>query len=188
MHVLSTGKFLLLFSLIGLFVFATPPTKIRQDNQDFVYYSIDTTKSKLHWDCSLHKGNLNFLNGYLTFNGKELVDAELVVDMNSITNTDIDNKLLQGTLENVLKSIEFFRTEDYPEARFKLHSAIKTGNNDYSLSGDFIIFERDICTDFECNISISNDSLYISTGPIILDRSNWGIFYLSRNNLYPKEG
>ena len=178
-------QLLIIFSVIGLFNHSTP-ANVTKNYDDYILYKIDTSRSEILWKCH-HNGSLKILEGDLTFSKNKLVDAEITVDMNSIKNADIDNDLLQGTLENVLRSIEFFQTVNYPQARFKLHSATEKSNSDYKISGDFIIFNTDMCTTFDANISFSNDSLCITTSPIVLNRTNWGIYYLSKNNKFPKE-
>ncbi|RLD74488.1 MAG: hypothetical protein DRJ07_19605, partial [Bacteroidetes bacterium] len=145
-----------------------------------------TAKSKLHWECA-HYGLLKFNSGVILLEKNEPVKANFTIDMTSIINTDIDNKLLQGTLQNVLKSIEFFNTEIYPESHFESHSIVKTDKNFYKISGDFIIFDTGICTDFEGTIEVKNDSVYFNTKTIILNRIDWGVFYGSANNPNPKE-
>lgn len=182
-------KSILLLSIIGIFVFATKPIS---NNQSQNYYKnpskyiVDTTKSKLNWKCA-HVGTLKFNNGVIIQAQDEIKEINLSIDMNSIKNTDIENDLLQGTLQNVLKSIEFFNTKKYPESRFESHLISKTEDHKYQIEGDFIIFENGICTDFSGTIVIKKDSLFFNTESIIIDRTDWGIFYLSKNNKYPKE-
>ncbi len=182
-------KSILVISVLGLFVFASSPNFNENSNiqsKDFNTYVLDTAKSKIHWNCT-HFGKMKFNEGYIIIKDNEPDKVNLSIDMTSITNTDIDNKLLQGTLENVLKSIEFFNTEKYPEAHFESHSVTKTGNNNYNFEGDFIIFENGICSKFKGTLEIDQDTLHLNTKTIIIDRTDWGIYYLSANNLYPKE-
>ena len=186
MQPLRIIKSLLLLSIIWLFVLATPPTQIKQKNKDLVYYTLDTAKSKLHWHCA-HYGFMKFKKGTILLEKEQPIGATFTIDMTSVTNTDIDNKLLQGTLQNVLKSIEFFNTKVFPESHFESHSIIKIDQNKYKITGDFIIFETGICSDFEGTIEIKNDTLYFNTKTIILDRTDWGIYYGSANNPHPKE-
>lgn len=182
-------KSTLLLSIIGLFVFARKPIS---NNQFQNYYKnpskylIDTTKSKLNWKCA-HVGYMKFKEGVIITTTDEIKEINLSIDMNSIKNTDIDNDLLQGTLQNVLKSIEFFNTKKYPESRFESHLITKLEDNKYKIEGDFIIFENGICTNFNGTIEIKKDSLYFNTASIIIDRTDWGIYYLSKNNKYPKK-
>ncbi len=179
-------KIFIIIAAFGLFIFASKPNnKIQQMESNT--YILDTANSKLHWNCA-HFGFMKFKRGKIIL-GKDNqpVKANFTIDMQSVTNTDIDSKLLQGTLQNVLKSIEFFNTKEYPESHFESHSIDQLSNNNYRITGDFIIFKIGICHDFEGIIELKNDSLYFNTKTIILNRTDWGIFYGSANNPNPKE-
>jgi len=180
---------LLLCSIICFFIFATKP------NSSFQYQSyyknpttflIDTSISIINWKCA-HVGTMKFNNGAIITAQDEVKEINLSIDMNSIKNSDIENELLQGTLQNVLKSIEFFNAKKYPESRFESHRISKLHSNKYDIEGDFIIFENGICNNFYGTIDIKNDSLFLTTNRIVINRTHWGVFYLSRNNQYPKE-
>ena len=180
---------ILIISVLGLFVFASKPNGIKNSNNQkisFSTYMIDTAKSKIHWNCH-HLGQLKFKQGSIIMQNNEPYEINLSIDMTSITNSDIDNELLQGTLENVLKSEEFFNIDKYPEARFESHLITKIDTNNYTIEGDFIIFENGICQSFKGTIKIVEDTLYFNTKTIILDRTDWGIYYLSANNPSPKD-
>jgi len=162
--------------------------KINPKSDNFTLYAIDTAKSKIHWNSSHHFGGLKYKKGNLAFNNNKLTDALFTIDMNSITNTDIEYELMNGTLVNVLKSVEFFNTEAYPEAHFELNNITEISDHNYKFSGNFIIFNKGISTDFEGIITLKNDSLFFNSKSIILDRTDWGIYYLSDKNPNPKEG
>jgi len=183
-------KTIVAISILGLFIFASKPNSIadfQDQSKTLDTYVIDTATSKLHWNCH-HLGAVRFNSGYIaTTQENEPKEINLSIDMTSISNTDIDNKLLQGTLENVLKSDEFFNTEKYPEARFESHSITKINANNYTIEGDFIIFENGICQSFVGTIKIDGDTVYFTTKTIILNRTDWGIYYLSANNPIPKD-
>jgi polyisoprenoid-binding protein YceI len=182
----QTIKYFISISFIlWLFVLAIPPQKAQSKFSESLY-KIDTAKSIIHWNCH-HRGIMKFKSGNILLINREPSEIDLHIDMNSITNSDIDNKLLQGTLVNVLKSIEFFNTEKYPESRFESHQITKIDENHYNFEGDFIIFEAGICSNFKGSIKFINDSLHFNTETITLDRTNWGLYYVSANNPYPKD-
>lgn len=186
MRFLRIGNFLvLLIALMGLFVLAKPPIKTNQVHNSNVYI-VDTAISKVNWKCG-HFGYLKFKKGTLLIAKDSLIDAKFTVDMASVKNTDIENELLQGTLQNVLKSIEFFNTSVFPESYFELDRVTKIKDNTYNFSGDFVILNIGICNDFVGTIEFKKDSLYLNTDPIKIDRTGWGIFYGSANNPRPKD-
>lgn len=186
MKFLRIGRLLgFMIVLMGLFVLATPPTKIDQESNQDTYY-IDTAKSTVNWNCG-HYGYLKFKNGTMVLDKDSLISANFTVDMSSVKNTDIENELLQGTLQNVLKSIEFFNTSVFPESYFELDNVTKINGNKYKFSGDFTILNLSICNDFIGTIELKNDSLYLKTETLRIDRTGWGIFYGSANNPRPKD-
>ncbi len=178
---------LLIITVITILLLGSTPDNYFQYPKNSTIYLVDTSKSVLHWDCH-HIGNLSFKSGEIVFTkDKEPFEMNLNIDMSSIKNFDIDNELLQGTLENVLKSDEFFNVEKYPEAKFESHSFTKINNDNYKFVGDFVIFDNGICSEFEGSIRIVNDSLYINTKIFVIDRTDWGLFYVSANNPTPKK-
>ncbi|HIP48067.1 MAG TPA: YceI family protein [Lutibacter sp.] len=184
-----TTFILFVLSIFGLFVFASQPKAISTNKSYTVKvdtFVLDTAKSVIHWNCK-HYGSIKFKSGFLNTSNEILDGLHVSINMNSVKNTDIENKLLQGTLENVLKSIEFFNTEVYPEARFESHQITKLENNNYYFEGDFVFFENGICSNFKGTVKIENDSIHLNTETIIINRTDWGMYYLSVNNLYPKE-
>ncbi len=155
--------------------------------QNISKYQIDTTRSGILWTCG-HKGTLSIEYGNIVIEYSELADANFTIDMNSITNTDIDYELMNGTLVNVLKSPELFNTKAFPKAYFELHNTRFISDSTYHFTGDFIIFDNGICTEFDGKIYYSSDSLYIDIAKIRIDRTDWGMYYLSPKNLNPKDG
>ncbi len=151
-------------------------------------FEIDTSHSAVKWFCTQHNGKIKVKKGYIEFKGDSLTKMSITLDMNTITNDDIPNELLKGTLENVLKSPDFFDVKSYPESYFDLYSYEKSQGNTYILTGDVHLLKNDICSTFPIEIAQNKDSIYIKSKPIILNRTHWGIYYLSRNNLNPKEG
>ena len=178
---------LLSFAVIGLFVFATPTPTRDLNILNSTTYQVDTSKSTVQWQSLIHTGNIKINSGAITLIGDVISNLEVNMNMKSISNADIENKLLKGTLENVLKSPDFFDVEAFPEAQFKLHSADKINESKYQIYGDFILFDMGICTNLKASMEIKGDSLYFETEKIALDRTDWGIFYLSKHNLFPKE-
>ena len=153
-----------------------------------VYYKMDSEASNVFWRSPPHNGTLKIKSLNMDFVDGALIAANCSIDMTSITDKDIDYEMMKGTLENVLKSEDFFNVEKYPEAHFELFAVSPLEENTYEVLGDFIIFDTPICHEFEAEIVFKNDSLYFDTKPIILDRTDWGMYYLSPKNPAPKDG
>jgi polyisoprenoid-binding protein YceI len=91
-----------------------------------ITYSVDLENSRIGWIGSKkvgnrHEGFLKLKSGELYVKNNELVGGKFVVDMNSLTVTDLP----EGSKENQkltghLKSADFFEVETYPEASFEI--------------------------------------------------------------------
>ncbi len=184
---ISLFKYLIFSVLFMLFIYAVPQKKsITNTTETQAFYLIDTSRSYINWQ-NYHKGNLKFKDGYVQLSQQEINDAQFTIAMNKIHDLDIDNKLLKGTLENVLKSADFFNVGVFPEAKFELHAIQKTKKDNYRFTGDFILFRNGICHNFTGNVRYKKDSLYLDTDYIHIDRTDWGIYYLSAKNPNPKD-
>ncbi len=167
-------------SIIGLFlliVSAVKPVKTTS-------FILDNKKSKVHWFCDHHIGDINLKEGNLIYKYNEPYNANFTIDMTSIIDTDIENKLIRGTLNNTLKSV-FFDVENYPKAYFKTDNISYINDTLYKIKGDFVLFNAEICHEFNASIKQKNDSIYFTAKDIILDRTDWAIYYGSRNNPNP---
>ncbi len=93
--------------------------------------SIGFTGSKI---TGSHSGGFRKFSGHVTVAGDHLADGEhrVVIDM---TSTWADHP----KLEIHLKSADFFDIETYPEAVFNLDGAEKTGDDNYTFSGELTL-------------------------------------------------
>ncbi len=173
-------KYFLFFGVLIVFIYATSPDK---------KVSFDLVKSKSHvnWECDHHSGRIQFENGKMVYVNNEPISGKFTINMKSIEDTDIENKLIKGTLENTLRSDVFFDVESHPKAYFETNDIIPLENDNYAIKGDFILFDAGICYDFNGTIQLKNDSLFFKAKNIILDRTDWAIYYGSRNNPNPLE-
>ncbi|GIV38452.1 MAG: hypothetical protein KatS3mg033_0252 [Thermonema sp.] len=105
-----------------------------QEEAQAVTYAVDLENSRIDWIGSKkigsrHEGFLKLKSGELYVKGNEVVGGKFVVDMNSLTVTDLpegseENQKLTGHL----KSADFFEVETYPEASFEI-TEIKAWDN-----------------------------------------------------------
>ena len=84
-----------------------------------------------------HSGTLSLKSGSIDIQDGQLVGGEFVVDMTSLTVTDLKGKG-KANLEGHLKSDDFFGVEAHNEAHMKITQV--TGDaNGYTVTGDFTI-------------------------------------------------
>lgn len=91
--------------------------------------TLDPGNSHLRWfgrnPTSQHEGAIGLKSGYLEVNeDRAPVAGEVVVDMESLTCTDLTDPELNAGLIRHLKHADFFKVENYPEAAFRLERAL----------------------------------------------------------------
>jgi hypothetical protein len=139
-------------------------------------YILDTTSSRLFWKCDIHNGFIKMKSGQLTLSGEEIMSGKIVADMNTIQDIDIDYDLMRQTLENILKSPEFFDVQNFPESYFVLDKSEKITDNTYHVDGDLTILGGDICVSFDVELSFpEKNKLLIKSSVFKVDRTKYGI-------------
>ena len=88
-------------------------------------FSIDIEKSNIEWigkkPTGTHDGTVNVSKGFIELNKKgEITNGEFVLDMNSISCSDLQGKKKES-LDSHLKDADFFNTEEYPTSTFKIN-------------------------------------------------------------------
>lgn len=132
------------------------------------------TKSTINWIgekvTGKHTGTINLEKGYLEMEGEVIVGGEFVIDMTSITVTDLKGES-KGKLEGHLNSDDFFGVAQHPTATLVVNNATKKGNV-YAVSGDITIkgVTEAITFDLEMNKNTASTS-------ITIDRTKFGVRY-----------
>jgi serine/threonine protein kinase len=145
-------------------------------------FNVDLAASKLMWEGSKvsgkHNGTINLKSGSLQIKGLELVGGSFVIDMNSITVTDLKDKM-KSSLEGHLKTGDFFETEKYPEGKFEI-----TGVKDQAgegtthiVSGNLTLKDKSLGINIPANVKIENGTVKAYTPQFTLDRTKFGITY-----------
>ncbi len=104
---------------------------------------VNTKKSNIKWIGekigSQHEGNIKLKSGHLEFDKDKIVAGSFVVDMTTITNTDIDDEDYSQKLVGHLKSEDFFGVEEFPAATFVLTRSSVFEGGKATLSGEITI-------------------------------------------------
>ncbi|HEX9151374.1 MAG TPA: YceI family protein [Flavobacterium sp.] len=103
---------------------------------------VDASKSAISWVgkkvTGQHNGTVAIKSGSLAFKGKKLAGGTFVVDMTSLTATDLQGEY-QGKLNGHLKSEDFFGTEKFPTATLVFKKVAVKAPNVYTVTGDLTI-------------------------------------------------
>jgi len=166
-------KFLFAILLVSLFQFSINTAKGEGITSDTVVYIIDTDSSKVEWFCDLHHGYVLFENGVLKVVDGNIIDGTLNVCMESIIDLEIDYELMRLTLQNTLKSIEFFHSDKYHFSNFTIDH-IENAESSPTIYGDITILGVTKCINFQYDLILESDTLQVKTEEIILDRSDFG--------------
>ncbi|MFM2230311.1 MAG: Protein YceI [Bacteroidota bacterium] len=158
------------FKSIALALFVAASTVVTAQTK-----KIDAAKSKIEWVgkkvTGQHNGTVNFKEGSLVFKGKKLTGGSFVVDMTSLTATDLQGDY-QGKLNGHLKADDFFGTDKFPTAKLVFKKLVDKGNGVYGVSADLTIKEVTAPVQFE--ISVKGNT---ATTSFKVDRTKYGIKY-----------
>lgn len=136
---------------------------------------IKLDKSKVVWKgykvTGSHEGTVDLKSGFLNFDGGKLTGGEFVIDMTSISSTD-----LQGggkeKLDGHLKSDDFFGVENHPTAKLVFTKVKASGKNAYSVTGNLTIKGKTNPVSF--SISIYGNK---ATASLKVDRTKYDVRY-----------
>ncbi len=90
---------------------------------------VDIKESSIEWTgkkvLGSHNGTIQLQEGYLEMEGNILVGGMFVIDMTSITVTDLEAGKGKEKLEGHLKSDDFFGIKNHPTASFEIDKVAK---------------------------------------------------------------
>ena len=168
--------FLFTLSVFTLFAIATKP------HTDHV--RVDAEKSTVKWKGSKitegHDGFIQIQKGVLMINHGTLVGGQISIDMNTITNSDIESEKYKAKLEGHLKSDDFFDVEKHPLSTISITKATKTEGNNYSIVADLTIKGITHSITFDAEVNIQKIAFF-AKATIKIDRTKWDIKFHSGN-------
>jgi polyisoprenoid-binding protein YceI len=159
-------------------------------------YAIDTEKSVVEWRGrninNLHFGRITISGGEVATSNGLPVSGRFVLDMNTITNLDLQDEGWRGMLHKHLKSEDFFDVERFPTASFEVRGAdaisgATPGTANTEIAGVLTIKDtaRPLC--FPAMIAAQEDGILKAQAAIDLDRTLWDVSYGS-GKLYERLG
>jgi polyisoprenoid-binding protein YceI len=122
-----------------------------------------------------HTGNITLKKGSLDWQDGKLVGGEFVMDMSTITVTDIQGEY-NTKLVTHLNSPDFFDVTKHPEAQFKITKAEKKADNQYELAGDLTIKGKAQPATLNATVT-EKDQQLIGTGKLVFNRTLFDIRY-----------
>lgn len=123
-----------------------------------------------------HTGNISLKSADLEVKNGKLVSGSVIIDMNTITCTDLTDESYNQKLVGHLKSDDFFGVEKFPTSKLNIAKVKAKGGNEYELTGDITIKETTQAITFPATITVDGDKL-TAKADVVIDRAKFDIRY-----------
>ena len=137
---------------------------------------VNSEKSTINWLAKKiggqHEGVIKLQSGVLEEKDGKIESGSFVIDMKSITNTDLKDSDYNQKLVGHLKSDDFFGVEKFPTATLNITKATKFSNGKASITGKLTIKDKTETITFDI---IKNENTY--TAKIEINRSKYDVKY-----------
>ncbi|WP_299365653.1 YceI family protein [Winogradskyella sp.] len=136
---------------------------------------VNIDKSKVTWKgykvTGSHTGEITIKSGTLNFNNETLTGGNFIIDMTTISVTDLKGDY-KTQLEGHLKSDDFFGVSDHPEAKLVFTDVKVSGKNAYEITGNITIKGKTETIAFDLSIYGNK-----ATGSLKIDRTKFDVKY-----------
>jgi polyisoprenoid-binding protein YceI len=139
-------------------------------------YTVDAAASTVAWKASKitgagHNGGIAITSGTINTENEAIVAGNFELDMNSITNEDVEDEGKKADLLGHLASADFFDVENNPTSKFEITAATAD-----SLTGNLTI--KGITKSITIPYTWSEDEAGAkATSSFSIDRSQWDVRY-----------
>ena len=170
-----------------LLLFLNPPANTLAEElplptaESIKTYSVETESSRLYWYSGSHQGYVLLKDGIIKVKDNEILTGRFRILMDSIVDTDIDYELMRLTLENILRSEEFFNTQHYPYALFTIINSFNFQPGKPYITGCLKITDTTHLVSFHCELFLEDDLLRAESEMFSIDRIKWGITSMSKD-------
>lgn len=167
-----------LFAALLISVSAVFATNTKGEKSAF---EIDTKASKVYWTgkkvTGEHTGYVSVDKGKVWVENKNVVGAEINMDLNSIVCTDLTDDEWNKKLVGHLKSDDFFSVEKFPTAKFEITSMTKSSKaGEYDVKGNLTMKGATHEINFPAKVAMENGKV-TAKGTAVIDRTKWKIQY-----------
>ena len=153
-------------------------------------FTVNVAESTIEWKgfkpTGTHNGTISIDNGVFKTNEGKLQSGTFLIDMNTITVTDLEpgdgkedlEAHLKGTVEG--KEDHFFDVKNFPSAAFEITSTESLAAGKTRLSGNLDIKGQKHNVSFPVTITNNGDQITIESEPFTIDRTKWNVNYGSK--------
>jgi len=140
--------------------------------------NFNLNQSKIEWTgekvTGEHNGTIEIKEANLKMKDNAIVSGKFVIDMTSLTNTDLTDAEYNQKLVGHLKSDDFFSVEKHPTAELVISESSAFVNNEATVKGNLTI--KGITKPIEFKATKNGNSM---DAMIIVDRTKYDIRYRS---------
>jgi polyisoprenoid-binding protein YceI len=144
-------------------------------------YVADNEATRIDWKGnkiigSEHIGTIDLQSVWLSLDEGVITGGEFIVDMKSITDTDLKDETMRAKLEGHLKSDDFFGVEKYPVSKLVITEGTKFTGGTATVMGNLTIKEATHPVSFTVAVSESGaGDMMTYTAAITFDRSLYNV-------------
>ena len=158
------------FKIIGILLLAGSISTYAQKKE------VNIEKSVVKWTGNKigksHDGTINIKSGYLELTNGQITGGEIVIEMSTIKNLDLEDPKYNDMLVGHLKSDDFFGVEKYPTSTFLVTKATKFSDGKAKVTGNITIKGKTEEISFDVN---KKGDTY--TAKVEIDRSKFDVRY-----------
>ena len=140
---------------------------------------VDIKKSNIKWQgkkiTGEHSGTIGVKDGNLDISNGKITGGKIVIDMQSMVNTDIADDNGKTRLINHLKSDDFFAVTNFPTAELVI-SNVQDNGKSQTFSGNLTIKGITNPVSFSAVSSVDHSNTVYS-GTMTIDRSKYNVKY-----------
>lgn len=166
----------LIYILTALLFTTTAFAKGEKVNID-INTSVITWKGGKEFTKDFHTGKVGLKGGFVEIENGNILGGEIIIDMNKIENTDLTDVAYKNKLVGHLQSADFFDTQKYQTAVFKITKVTKTSDKTL-LEGNLTI--KDKTAPMRVNTVVNKEGkVYTAKGAADFDRTKYDVKYNS---------
>lgn len=146
------------------------------------------TDSEVHWwgyklaktQSSSHNGTVNIKSGSVMLKNNQIAAGTFILDMNTITSTDLSGEY-QQKLNNHLKDGDFFETDKFPTATYKITSIKKNADKKYNyiINGNLTAKGKTNPVSFPAQVAVKDGIVTVASDKFSFNRQKFDIAYQS---------
>jgi polyisoprenoid-binding protein YceI len=143
-------------------------------------FQIQKSSSTVNWTgkkvLGLHTGTIDVADGYIDISEDGINNGEIIIDMTTITITDIEDPKINSDFLVHLQNDDFFSVDKFKTAKMVIAETARKENNTFILKGNLTIKDITNPISFTAKAEVFTDFLHIM-GEIVIDRTLYNIRY-----------